>query len=92
MKKLEFKIFKCLLFMMQLALIEGHSARFADASAFQASALRTAADSISLVEPSHCRPIPHWHQWGWGRGCGEITLPRERRRPFRRFRDWRRLR
>ncbi len=46
-KKLEFKILKCLLFMMQLAVIESHSATLADASAFQASALRTAADLIS---------------------------------------------
>jgi len=92
MRKPEFKFLKSLLFMMQLTLIAGHSATLAHASAFAASTLRTAADSISLAEASHCHPIPHWHQWGWGRGCGEITLPRERRRSFRRFGDWRRLR
>ena len=92
MNKFELKALKCLLFMMQMALIEGHFVTSVDAGAFQASALRTATDSISLAEPSHCHPIPHWHPWGWGRGCGEIKLPRERRRSLRRFRDWHRLR
>jgi hypothetical protein len=62
----------------------------ADAGTFQELSFRKAADAVAITEPSHCRPWPHWHQWGWGRGCGEIQMPRERR--GWRFRDWRRLR
>jgi hypothetical protein len=58
------------------------------AGTFQPSALGKAIDTVVITELSHCRPWPHWHQWGWGRGCGEIQLPRERRW---RLRDWRRL-
>jgi hypothetical protein len=60
----------------------------ADAGTFQESSFRRAADAAAITELSHCRPWPHWHQWEWGRGCGEIS--RERR--GWRFRDWRRLR
>jgi hypothetical protein len=36
-------------------------------------------NSISMMELSHCRPWPHWHQLDrWGRGCNELSLPRER--------------
>ena len=67
MKKLEFKSLKWLL-LMQLALIAGHSATLANASAFEASTLRTAADSISLVVASHCHPIFFIAPMGMGPG------------------------
>jgi hypothetical protein len=60
------------------------------AGVFQASALRDAVDAVAIGQLSHCRPWPHWHPWEWGRGCGEIQMPRDRR--GWRFRDWRRLR
>ena len=41
MKKFALKVLKCLLFMMQVALIEGHFVTSVDAGAFQTSALRT---------------------------------------------------
>jgi hypothetical protein len=62
----------------------------ADAGTLQESSLLRAADAVAVTELAHCRPWPHWHQWEWGRGCGEIRMPRERR--GWRFRDWRRLR
>jgi hypothetical protein len=62
----------------------------ATASPIQGAPIRKAADISALTELSHCRPWPHWHQWDWwGRVCGELQLPRDRR-PWR-LRQWRRL-
>jgi hypothetical protein len=59
-------------------------------SPIQGPSIRKAADISALTELSHCRPWPHWHQWdSWGRGCGELQLPRDKR-PWR-LREWRRL-
>ena len=46
--------------MTQVALIEGQFVTSVDAGGY---------DLLSLAEPSHCHPIPHWHQWRWGRGA-----------------------
>jgi hypothetical protein len=62
----------------------------AGAGPISSFALQKAAESVAMTELSHCRPWPHWHQWDWwGRGCGELRLPRDRQ--SWRLRQWRRL-
>lgn len=45
--------------------------------------LGQAADQLSQTEIVHCRPWPHWHRWGFGRGCGSRVYFDERVRVHR---------
>jgi hypothetical protein len=45
------------------------------AAPIDASAIKAAADEISISESVHCRPFRHPHRWGYGRGCrGDVMV------------------
>jgi hypothetical protein len=54
----------------------GSLANRADAMTLSApAAVRAAVENIPVTEPVHCRSYVHWHQWGYGYGCGPGVVP-----------------
>jgi len=38
--------------------------------------LADARDAVNLTEDVHCRRYPHWHRWGYSRGCRVYVVRR----------------